>query len=49
MVLNWFQSKYDFVFQIPRASDLDHVKENAGSIGWKMSPAEIENLEKSLR
>ena len=49
IVLNWFLSKYDFVFPIPRASDPDHVRENAGSIGWKMTPTEIENLEKSLR
>ncbi len=48
IVLNWFLSKYDFVFPIPRASDPDHVRENAGSIGWEMTPDEIETLEKSL-
>ena len=48
IVLNWFISKYDFVFPIPRASNPDHVKENAGAMGWKMTPEEIEMLENSI-
>ncbi len=47
--LNWFMSKYDFVFPIPRASNPDHVKENAGSMGWKMNQEEIEMLESSVK
>jgi len=48
IVLNWFMSKYDFVSPIPRASNPDHVKENAGAMGWKMTPEEIEMLERSI-
>lgn len=45
IVLNWFISKYDFVFPIPRASNPEHVKENAGAMGWKMNQEEIRMLE----
>ena len=45
IVLNWFYSKFDFVFPIPRASNADHVMENAGSKGWKMSQDEVSKLE----
>ncbi len=48
IVLNWFMSKYDFVFPIPRASNPEHVRENAGAMGWKMTPEEIEMLERSI-
>jgi diketogulonate reductase-like aldo/keto reductase len=46
IALNWFLSKYDFVYPIPRASNAEHVKENAGCMGWKMTEDEIEMLEK---
>ncbi len=45
IVLNWFFSKFDFVFPIPRASNANHVVENAGSMGWKLSQAEVNKLE----
>ena len=45
--LNWFFSKYDFVYPIPRASNPDHVKENAGSMGWRMTEEEIELVERA--
>ena len=45
IALNWFISKYDFVFPIPRASNPEHVKDNAGSVGWKMNNDEIAMLE----
>ncbi len=48
IALNWFISKYDFVFPIPRASNADHVVENSGSMGWKMSEEEIRKLEQSF-
>lgn len=48
IALNWFYSKYDFVFPIPRASNADHVTENAGSMGWKMTNEEIASLESAL-
>ncbi len=48
IALNWFMSKYDFVFPIPRASNADHVVENSGSMGWKMTDGEIQKLEQSF-
>lgn len=48
IALNWFYSKYDFVFPIPRASNPEHVIENTGSVGWKMSPEEIKLLESTF-
>lgn len=45
IALNWFYSKFDFVFPIPRASTADHVTENAGSMGWKMTSEEVNRLE----
>lgn len=48
IALNWFMSKYDFVFPIPRASNEDHVRENSGSMGWAMSEDEIRKLEQSF-
>lgn len=48
IALNWFYSKYDFVFPIPRASNPQHVIENTGSVGWKMSSEEIRLLESTF-
>lgn len=48
IALNWFHSKFDFVFPIPRASNPDHVVENAGSMGWKMTEEEILKLESAF-
>ncbi len=48
IALNWFISKYNFVFPIPRASNPDHVRENAGAMGWRMTPEEIALLESSV-
>ena len=48
IVLNWFMSKYDFVFPIPRASNPDHVRENAQAMGWKLSKEEIHLLESDV-
>ncbi len=49
IVLNWFISKYDFVYPIPRASNPDHVRENAGAMGWRMNKDEIEMLEDAVK
>lgn len=48
IALNWFMSKYDFVFPIPRASNADHVVENSGSMGWNMTHDEVSRLEQSF-
>ncbi|HLH85417.1 MAG TPA: aldo/keto reductase [Thermoplasmataceae archaeon] len=46
IVLNWFISKFENVYPIPRASNPDHVRENSGSMGWKMEADDIAQLEK---
>lgn len=46
IALNWIISKHDNTFPIPRASNPIHVKENLDAVGWRLSPEEIEKLEK---
>ena len=46
IALNWFYSKFDCVFPIPRASSPSHVHENSLSMGWSLEQSEIELLEK---
>jgi diketogulonate reductase-like aldo/keto reductase len=48
IVLNWFISKYDFVYPIPRASNPQHVRENSGAMGWRMNEDEIRMLEDAV-
>ncbi|WP_188681376.1 aldo/keto reductase [Thermogymnomonas acidicola] len=48
IVLNWFLSKFDNVYPIPRASNPEHVRENTGAMGWKMDEEEIKMLEQSV-
>ncbi len=45
VVLNWIISKHENVFPIPRASNPDHVRENLGAAGWRLSEEEIRILE----
>ena len=44
--LNWLISK-DNVLPIPRASRKEHVLDNVGSVGWRMSDEDIASLERS--
>lgn len=46
IALNWFYTKFDCVFPIPRASSASHVHDNAMSMGWSLSQEEIELLER---
>lgn len=48
IVLNWFYSKQEGVFPIPRASSELHVKENVESTGWRLSNEELTSLENSV-
>lgn len=48
IALNWFISKHNFVFPIPRASNPEHVRENAGAMGWKMTSDELNMLESAV-
>ncbi len=47
VALNWLTSKED-VFAIPRASRPSHVLENLGAIGWSLSSADIEEIEREF-
>ncbi len=48
IALNWFYSKNENVFPIPRASNPEHVSENVGSVGWRLSIDEIRRLEGAI-
>jgi diketogulonate reductase-like aldo/keto reductase len=48
IALNWFYSKHENVFPIPRASNPEHVSENVGSVGWRLSNEEINRLESTV-
>ncbi|MGC8515569.1 MAG: aldo/keto reductase [Thermoplasmata archaeon] len=48
IALNWFYSKNENVFPIPRASNPEHVSENVGSVGWRLSIDEISRLEGAI-
>ena len=37
------------VVAIPKAVSLEHVRENAGAIGWQMSKEDHESLDKAFR
>jgi diketogulonate reductase-like aldo/keto reductase len=47
VALNWLICKDDVV-AIPKAGSLEHVKENAGSTGWKLSSEDQEALNKAF-
>ena len=40
VALNWCLSK-DGVIAIPKASSIDHVEEDCGASGWRLSPEQI--------
>ena len=44
IAINWLVSK-DGVVTIPKTLNLEHIKENLGSIGWSMEPADITILD----
>ncbi len=43
VALNWLVSKKN-VIAIPKASSIEHVRENAGAVGWKLSGQDLEAL-----
>jgi len=48
VALNWliFQDK---VVAIPKASKIEHLKENVGAVGWKLRKEDFEKLTKAFR
>lgn len=45
IAINWLISKKNII-TIPKASNIEHLKENLGAIGWKLKQEDINNLDK---
>jgi diketogulonate reductase-like aldo/keto reductase len=45
--LNWLISK-ERIIAIPKASSIDHIRENLGALGWKLSDKDSERLQESF-
>ena len=45
--LNWLVSQKN-VITIPKAATIEHVRENAGAVGWKLDKANMELLEEGI-
>jgi diketogulonate reductase-like aldo/keto reductase len=48
VALNWLIAKKPVV-AIPKAVSLDHLRENAGAVGWQMAQAEHDELNQAFR
>ena len=48
VALNWLVLKSQVV-AIPKASNLDHVRENSGSVGWSLSNEQVERLDEAFK
>lgn len=47
VALNWLISKKN-VITIPKAGSVEHVRENTGAVGWKLSKDDLEVIEKEF-
>ncbi len=47
IALNWLLTKPE-VITIPKAANIEHIKENAGAVGWKLSNQDITYLEQNV-
>jgi diketogulonate reductase-like aldo/keto reductase len=45
--LNWLISQKNII-AIPKASSVEHIKENVGALGWKLSGADSKRLQESF-
>lgn len=48
VALNWLISQ-DRVVAIPKASKIEHLKENVGAVGWRLSPEDWRRLGEAYR
>jgi diketogulonate reductase-like aldo/keto reductase len=48
VALNWLVLKPPVV-AIPKASNLDHVRENSGAVGWSLSNEQVERLDEAFK
>jgi aryl-alcohol dehydrogenase-like predicted oxidoreductase len=44
VVLNWLLSTDPLFIPIPGAKNVKQARENAGAIGWRLSPGEYESI-----
>jgi diketogulonate reductase-like aldo/keto reductase len=47
VALNWLISKKKIV-AVPKASSFEHIKENAGAVGWSLDKSDLKRLEESF-
>jgi len=47
VALNWLTSQKKIV-TIPKATNIDHIKENVGAVGWSLSGRDFRRLEESF-
>ncbi|MCD6515013.1 MAG: aldo/keto reductase [Candidatus Odinarchaeota archaeon] len=47
VALNWLISK-DMVIAIPKAIRIEHIEENAGAMGWRLSEEDIRYIEQRI-
>ena len=43
-----FLTRRDGLFTIPKSSDVDHVRENAGGTGWKLDPEDLRSIDNAF-
>ena len=49
VALNWLVSKDECIIPIPGAKNARQAKENAGSIGWRLTPEELDQIAQAAR
>lgn len=48
VALNWIIS-HPFMITIPKASNLKHLEENAGAMGWRLNKEDLEKIDKHFK
>jgi diketogulonate reductase-like aldo/keto reductase len=44
-----FLTRHPSVFTIPKATNLDHVRENSGGVGWALSADDVAAIDRAFR
>jgi diketogulonate reductase-like aldo/keto reductase len=48
IAINWLISKKNII-TIPKSTNIEHLKENLGALGWKLEPEDIKRLDEEFR
>lgn len=48
VALNWLVHRSPAVVAIPKAERPEHVRDNAGAVGWQLAPEDVEELERAF-